>query len=194
VLLAFSSRTRAVLIVVVLSFAAVGAGIMALDRARGSSRTAPPPAPSPMPKSLERPRASARAVPPTAPRLKAKHTPSRKPKPVAPPGAAASPNALPAAIARPLAANRVVVVALYDPAAKLDATALREARAGAGLAGTVFVPIDVTTTDVDALNAHYGVIHDPAVLVLRPPADVVVRIDGFADRDTVAQAAANGVS
>jgi hypothetical protein len=86
------------------------------------------------------------------------------------------------------------VVALYDPAAKIDATAVQEANAGAELAGTVFVPIDVTTTDVDALNAHYGVIHDPAVLVLRPPGDVFVRIDGFADRDTVAQAAVNAVS
>jgi hypothetical protein len=101
---------------------------------------------------------------------------------------------LPAAIAQALAANHPVVVALYDPAAKIDETALREASAGAELAGTTFVPIDVTTTDVDALNAHYGVIHDPAVLVLRPPGDLVVRIDGFADRDTVAQAAANAVS
>jgi hypothetical protein len=38
------------------------------------------------------------------------------------------------------------------------------------------------------------VIQDPAVLVLRPPGDLVVRIDGFADRDTVAQAAANAAS
>jgi hypothetical protein len=29
------------------------------------------------------------------------------------------------------------------------------------------------------------------VLVLRPPDSLVVRIDGFADRDTVAQAAVN---
>ena len=29
------------------------------------------------------------------------------------------------------------------------------------------------------------------MLVLRPPGNLIVRIDGFADRDTVAQAAAN---
>jgi hypothetical protein len=191
-MLAFSSRTRAVLVVVVLSLAAVGAGIMALGRAQGSSSAAPPPPPSPAPKASVKRRARARAVLPSAPRSKARRTPLRKP--VTPPPAASSPNALPAAIARPLAANRVVVVALYDPAAKIDATAVQEASAGAELAGTVFVPIDVTTTDVDALNAHYGVIHDPAVLVLRPPKDVFVRIDGFADRDTVAQAAVNAVS
>jgi hypothetical protein len=91
---------------------------------------------------------------------------------------------------RVLASNHVVVV-LYDPKAKIDDTALREASAGAQLAGTSFVPVDVTTDQVTALNAHYGVIQDPAVLVLRPPGDLVVRIDGFADRDTVAQAAAN---
>ena len=56
------------------------------------------------------------------------------------------------------------------------------------------MPIDVTKNEVDSLNARYGVIQDPAVLVLRPPGDLVVRIDGFADRDTVAQAAANAAS
>ena len=98
------------------------------------------------------------------------------------------------AIEQALAANHVVVVSLYDPNAKIDDTALREAAAGAQLAGTTFVPIDVTKDQVDSLNARYGVIQDPAVLVLRPPGDLVVRIDGFADRDTVAQAAANAAS
>ena len=101
---------------------------------------------------------------------------------------------MPAEIAQALAANRVVVVSLFDPAAKIDGTAMSEASAGAQLAGTTFVSVDVTTDQVDALNARYGVIQDPAVLVLRPPGDLVVRIDGFADRDTVAQAAANAAS
>ena len=35
---------------------------------------------------------------------------------------------------------------------------------------------------------------DPAVLVLRPPGTLVFRIDGFADRDTVAQAATNAAT
>ena len=101
---------------------------------------------------------------------------------------------LPAAIRLAFTANHVVVVALYDPKAKIDDTAMREAQAGAQLAGALFAPIDVTKNEVDSLNAHYGVIQDPAVLVLRPPGDLVVRIDGFADRDTVAQAAANAAS
>ena len=48
--------------------------------------------------------------------------------------------------------------------------------------------------DVDSLNSKYGVLQDPAVLVLRPPGSLVVRIDGFADRETVAQAALNAAS
>ena len=117
---------------------------------------------------------------------------SAAPKPSATPVAPA--NGLPAAIQQALSANHVVVVALYDPRAKVDDTALREASAGAQLAGTTFVPVDVTKGEVDPLNARYGVIQDPAVLVLRPPGDLIVRIDGFADRDTVAQAAANAAS
>jgi hypothetical protein len=113
-----------------------------------------------------------------------------KPKPAAAP----PPNQLPAAIRHALAAHKVVVVALYDPKAKIDGAALAEARAGADLSGVAFVPIDVRSRGVDSLNARYGAVQDPAVLVLRPPGSVVVRIDGFVDRDTVAQAAADAVS
>ena len=101
---------------------------------------------------------------------------------------------LPLAIRRALAADQVVVVALYDPRAKIDGTALAEAREGANLAGSAFVPVDVRTHGVDSLNASYGAVQDPAVLVLRPPDKLVVRIDGFADRDTVAQAAVNAAN
>ena len=51
-----------------------------------------------------------------------------------------------------------------------------------------------TYTEVDGLNIRFGVLQDPAILVLRPPGKLVVRIDGFADRDTVAQAAANAAT
>jgi hypothetical protein len=86
------------------------------------------------------------------------------------------------------------VIALYDPEAKIDGTAVDEARAGAQLAGSAFVPLDVRKDGVASINARYGAIQDPAVLVLRPSGSLVVRIDGFADRDTVAQAAANASS
>src|SRR4051812_19594062 len=169
------------MIVGVLALAAVGAGLMVLGRTQGSSSASPgtqstPKATSPATKGSAGPRGT--VAPPAA-------TPSPSP-------ATGQPSdALPAAITEALAANRVVVVSLFDPAAKIDGTAMSEADAGAQLAGATFVSVNVSGTDVDSLNAHYGVIQDPAVLVLRPPGDLVVRIDGFADRDTVAQAAAN---
>jgi hypothetical protein len=103
-------------------------------------------------------------------------------------------DALPAAIQKAFAAHRIVVVSLYDPNATVDNTAMLEAAAGAKVAGTAFVSIDVTKHEVDSLNARYGVIEDPAVLVLRPSGEIAFRVDGFADRDTVAQAAANAKS
>jgi hypothetical protein len=103
-------------------------------------------------------------------------------------------DALPAAIQKAFAAHRIVVVSLYDPNATVDNTAMLEAAAGAKVAGTAFVSIDVTKREVDSLNARYGVIEDPAVLVLRPSGEIAFRVDGFADRDTVAQAAANAAS
>ena len=137
----------------------------------------------------------------TAHRLRSKPAPahrsaSARPKPKPKPKKVVAPtDQLPRAIRLALAADRVVVVALYDPRAKIDGTAMREARAGAEKAGSSFVPVDVRDNgDVDSLNAKYGVLQDPAVLVLRPPGSLVVRIDGFADRETVAQAALNAAS
>ena len=135
----------------------------------------------------------------TAHRLRSKPAPahrsvSARPKPK-PKKVVAPTDQLPRAIRLALAADRVVVVALYDPRAKIDGTAMREARAGAEKAGSSFVPVDVRDNgDVDSLNSKYGVLQDPAVLVLRPPGSLVVRIDGFADRETVAQAALNAAS
>jgi hypothetical protein len=173
-----SPRTRALLIVLVLALAAVGAGLLVLGRNQSSTGA------SPGTTTAAKPSTSPSTSSPAAPAV----SPRRSPATTAPS------DQLPAAIRQALAANHVVVVALYDPKAKIDDTALREASAGAQLAGTTFVPVDVTKDGVASLNARYGVIQDPAVLVLRPPGDLVVRIDGFADRDTVAQAAANAAS
>lgn len=171
------------MVVGILALAAVGAGMLLLGRNQSSSDAAPP---APTPRAAQPPVAKPAAVTPPESSVPSPITP-------APSEAAATPlrDRLPVAIQQALASNHVVVVALYDPAAKIDETALKEAGAGAQLAGSTFVPIDVTQDDVASLNARYGVIQDPAVLVLRPPGDLVVRIDGFADRDTVAQAAAN---
>lgn len=188
--LTLGPRLRALLIVLVLALAALGAGVMVLGRSHSSTGAAPTPPKTP--KAGDAGRESATPTP--APSSPSTPTPASPGRPTAPAAAPAVGDQLPTAIAGALAANKVVVVALYDPRAKIDGTALREASAGAQLAGTSFVAIDVTGSQVDALNKRYGVIQDPAVLVLRPPGDLIVRIDGFADRDTVAQAAANAAS
>ena len=175
--LPFDPRTRALLIVLVLAAAAAAAGLMVLGRAQSSTDAAP--------ETIAKPESPAPKPTPATGGSKSRQAPAPAPAQAAPS------HRLPAAIQQALAANQVVVVSLFDPDAKIDDTAMREAAAGAQLAGTTFVPIDVTKNEVDSLNARYGVIQDPAVLVLRPPGNLVFRIDGFADRDTVAQAATN---
>jgi hypothetical protein len=183
------ARARLLLLVLLLVLAAGVAGFMAVTRLHGSSDSEPAAVPVTHTPAAKPHAAASSARPHAAP---TKRTVAKAP--VAKPKPAASPNQLPAAIRRALAADQVVVVGLYDPRAKIDGTALAEARAGAKLAGSSFVPIDVRGRGVDSLNAKYGAVHDPAVLVLRPPDSLVVRIDGFADRDTVAQAADNAAS
>ena len=192
------ARARLLLLVLLLVLAAGVAGFMAVTRLHGSSDSQPTAAPAPVTHAPATPVAKPHAAASSARRhtAPAKHrTVAKAPVHPAPrPKPATSPNQLPAAIRRALTADQVVVVALYDPRAKIDGTALAEARAGAKLAGSSFVPIDVRGRGVDSLNAKYGAVQDPAVLVLRPPDSLVVRIDGFADRDTVAQAADNAAS
>lgn len=100
---------------------------------------------------------------------------------------------LPATVARALGRSRVVVVELTDPQAEVDGIAYAEARAGAQEAGVGFVALDVLSqADVGGLTEKLGqVLPDPGLLVYRRPATLAVRIDGFVDKDTVAQAAHN---
>jgi hypothetical protein len=81
---------------------------------------------------------------------------------------------------------------IYNPRSEVDAIAFAEARAGAQLAGVPFVPLSVLSQpDVGKLTEQLGLLPDPAVLVFKRPAMLVARIDGFADKETVAQAAQN---
>jgi hypothetical protein len=173
---------------VALVLALAGAALSAYTRLHKSTESTASPSAAPAKHEV------APAQPVAAPHRTVQPKAEAKPAPKAKAAAPAPSDQLPAAIRRALANQKVVVVALFDPKAKLDGTALREARAGARLAGTSFVPVDVRKKGIDTLNARYGVIQDPALLVLRPPGDLVVRIDGFADRDTVAQAAVDAAS
>jgi hypothetical protein len=125
-----------------------------------------------------------------------KPQPKPHPKPLASPAHAAktpvSAPGIPAILARALARHPVVVVALYDPEAELDGITLDEASAGAAASHVGFVPLNVLKqAQAGPLTSTLGVLPDPAVLVYRRPGQLVARFDGFADRDTVAQAAAN---
>jgi len=67
-----------------------------------------------------------------------------------------------------------------------------EAEAGAGDAGAGFVTLDALhAKQGGALTAKLGVLEAPAVLVYRRPDSLFVQLEGFADRETVAQAALN---
>ena len=97
-----------------------------------------------------------------------------------------------------LAHHKVVVVSLYNPSSDVDAISVPEAHTGALDAGAGFLLVNVLDNEVagilTALLPDGGLLPDPGVLVYRAPGDIAVRLDGFADRDAVAQAAANVIS
>ena len=102
---------------------------------------------------------------------------------------------LPPEVATALRTHELVVVSLYDPQARVDQISLAEASAGAKVAHAGFVPLNVLgQRQAGPLVRQLGVLPDPAVLVYRRPGDLVARFDGFADRDTVAQAVLNAAS
>ncbi len=118
------------------------------------------------------------------------------PAPAAPRLVAA--DGLPMPLAKALRHHRVVVVSLFDPQATTDALSFAEARSGAAAARAGFLAVSVLDDDVagplTAALPGGGLLPDPGVLVYRAPHSLVVRLDGFADRDAVAQAAAGAIT
>jgi len=101
---------------------------------------------------------------------------------------------LPANLARALQHERVVVAAVWAPNAG-DKDALAEARTGAHEVGAGFVVLNVLEErKAKALQKLAGPISDPSVLVFKRPGTIAVRLEGFADSTTVAQAAQNTVA
>jgi hypothetical protein len=137
-----------------------------------------------------KPKTASRAtVTPTVTPKPVRAKPKPKPAPVALlPG-------LPAKLERALRAHELVVVSLFDPKAHVDEISLAEASAAADVSHVGFVALNVLDQrQAGPLMRELGVLPDPAVLVYRRPGEVVARFDGFADRDTVAQAVANAAS
>jgi hypothetical protein len=99
---------------------------------------------------------------------------------------------LPGPIATALGRNQTVVVSLYDPYSQVDGISFAEARAGAKNAGVGFVPLNVLSqAQVGKLTQMLGMLPDPGLLIYVRPGTLVARISGFADKETVAQAAQN---
>ncbi len=121
----------------------------------------------------------------------AKPKPVQKPaKPVRAPLIAA--NGLPYRVVSTLRRENVVVLALWGSGGKIDRLALDEAAAGAAAAGVGFVPLNVlqSNREAEALTLKLGVVlRAPTVLFFTGSGDLALRLDGFRDRETVAQAA-----
>jgi hypothetical protein len=148
--------------------------------------------------------APAKATPPAA---KPKVTPAvthpakakpvqkvKAPKPKLPAKLAAVklPNGTPNTIASLLATHSVVVVLLYNPSAKVDSYSLGEAVLGAQQGRAGFLRVNVLD-QAQALpfSKAYGVLQDPTILFFTRPGKLVQKLVGFADHETIAQAAAN---
>ena len=105
---------------------------------------------------------------------------------------------LPAALQWELSRHKVVVVSFYDPNANVDAISVAEAHAGAITTKAGFLLVSVLDNKVagilTALLPDGGLLPEPGVIIYRAPGTIVQRMDGFADRDSVAQAAANALA
>jgi hypothetical protein len=146
-----------------------------------------------------------------------KHVRAKAKTPLAPPKISLAKNAVakapkrrpaviagvPAPLALALRQHSVVVVALVTPSSTVDQLTRAEAKAGAAGAHAAFVTIDVSNNaQVAALSALIGSSADPqnrlldapAVLVFQRPQNLYVRFNGYADADTIHQAAVNAAS
>jgi hypothetical protein len=134
-----------------------------------------------------------------APKAKpvAKPAPAATPKPAAPVVPAVAADGLPGALDLLLHGHRVVIVALWDPEIPSDRYAYLEAQAGAKAANAGFLGVSVLDERVAApLTAAVGggtVLQSPGVLVYKQPNVLMNKIDGFSDRDAIAEAVANAL-
>jgi len=134
-------------------------------------------------------------APPAAPAAKPTPKPAPVPQDTPKPAPVAPASGLPASIDAALAANNVVVVSLYVPGSRVDEIATAEARAGAQLVGAGFVALNVfDETSSRLLLVKLGMLEGPSVLVFKRPGEVAIHMSGFADRETVAQAAASAAA
>lgn len=179
----------------VAALAAVGGMLFVFTSGRGSAAeedlALPPmaaaaakPAKAPAVHKTAAAKAAAKAKPAT-PRAPAKAAP-KKVVPKLPP------TGFPVAVDRALANHKVVVVSLVVPGSAIDELAAGEAKAGAKLGGAGYLALNVLNERVaHALLAKLEGPKEPSVLVFKHTGEVALALEGFVDRETVAQAAAN---
>lgn len=98
----------------------------------------------------------------------------------------------PTPLERALDRHGVVVVVLYTPGGAVDLLTTREARAGATAVDAGFLAVDVTDEhEVAEIATAYDVRDAPVLLVFRKGRGLTNRLEGYVDRETVAQAAEN---
>jgi hypothetical protein len=179
----------------VAALAAVGGMLFVFTSGRGSAAEAdlalPPvaaaaakPAKAPAVHKTAAAKAAAKATPATT-RAPVKAVP-KKVVPKLPP------TGFPVAVDRALANHKVVVVSLVVPGSPIDELAAGEAKAGAKLGGAGYLALNVLNERVaQALLAKLDGPKEPSVLVFKHTGEVALALEGFVDRETVAQAAAN---
>jgi hypothetical protein len=204
--IAADNRLRLVALVAVLVFAVAGFAFTMLPRLQGSSNTAVPP--TALPQATHHATAPSTKTHVTIHKTthvtssthakhvtvqkhvtvhvtkKVPHVVHKAPKLLA---------SLPAPLARALRSHRVVVVAIGVAGSVVDVQARGEAKVGATLAGSGFLAVNATNErQMKAFQTLLQGDYDaPAVFVVKRPGTTFVRLDGFADRQLVAQAAAN---
>ena len=173
----------------------VGVGGMLMLRTMGASPSAEPIVVPPPAK-----KAAATAAPAPAAKSAPAKAAASAPKPVTPvavpaPEPEVPATGFPAAVDKALRKHQVLVVSLVVPGARVDELAAAEAKEGAKLGGAGYLALNVLNEGVArALLTKLDSVRDPSLLVVKRGGEVALELQGFVDRETVAQAAANASS
>lgn len=177
-----SPQIRIFALVGVLLIALAGAGLFVLRHSHSGAAPAPPAARSTRPAATTPARTTAT---PTTPARTTAQPPTRlhlRQVRIDP--------SLPAPLRAALLRHRTVVVGLYDPQVRFEATVLTAARDGAAQAHAGFVRVSLLDNRVagplTGLLPSGNLLPSPGILVYRRPGKLVYRFDGYLDRDAVA--------
>jgi hypothetical protein len=183
--LSISPQMRVVALVGLLAALALAGGMLFLTRSQAAGPDSGLSA-SELSQAL-RPVTKAKAAPAA--------TPTRTPaaaKPVTRPRPLVTEDGVPTAIVDALRSSPAAVVALTARGSQIDRMTLAEAKAGARAAGVPYVQIDVLNAQLGrAIARTIGVVQPPATLIYQRPTALFLKLDGYADSATIAQAAEN---